>query len=346
MGKFDENSYSNSSGLNGVGLSCINALSTKLEIYIVRKNQKYNSQFQKGILTKKLKLIDKNVEKESGTTIKFYPDLEIFDIKEMSFDFEELSNYFRRLSFLNPKLKFILKDKDNDKIYKFYSKNGISDYLNYLVKNHKLIKNDLYFEGTDEKNNSVKITLNYSDDDEEIIMAFCNSVWNSDGGTHVQGFKFGLVMAFKNFISEQNLIPKKADITIEDINGDDIREGLVAVIDLKHKKPLYASQTKLQLTNRDTQGFIMKFINDSLSQWLVSNLTEGKKLAQKIIDNAISRKLVKIVKDKNKKSSILKSNKLSDCIGNDKEKNELWIVEGKLMLSLNLVNCWKTLRIL
>jgi DNA gyrase subunit B len=248
--------------------------------------------------------------------------------EKMEFDFEDLSSYFRRLSFLNPNLKFTLKDYDNDKEHVFLSKNGISDYLNYLAKDNKVIRNDVYYEGVDNKNNDVKIILNYTDADDETIKAFCNSIWNSDGGTHVTGFKMGLVIAFKNFIKEQNLIPKKSDITIDDITGDDIREGLIAIIDLKHKDPLYASQTKLQLTNRDTQGFIQKLTNDDISEWLTQNLSDGKKLAQKIINNAISRKLVKTVKEKNKRSSILKSNKLSDCTGHDKEKCEIWITEG------------------
>jgi len=346
MGKFDHNSYSNSSGLNGVGLSCINALSNKLTITVSRKSETRTCQFKRGVLTSKLQRVEKEKKKKSGTSLMFYPDLELFGLEKLEFDFKELSGYFRRLSFLNPGLKFTLKNKDTDETYSFFSKNGIKDYLDFLMKDGKLIPTDVYIEGADNKDNSVKIILNYSENDDEVIRAFCNSIWNSDGGTHVTGFKMGLVFAFKNFIKEQNLIPKKAAITLDDISGDDVREGLVAIIDLKHQQPLYASQTKLQLTNRDTQGFIQKLTNDNLYQWLTGNLTEGRKLAMKIIDNTISRKIVKKAKDSAKKSSLLKSSKLSDCNGNNKEDNELWIVEGKLMLSLNLVNCWKALRAL
>lgn len=327
-GKFDNTSYSNSSGLNGVGLSCINALSNKLTISVSRKSITQACQFKRGILTSKLQEVEKTKKKKSGTSLMFYPDLELFGIQKLEFDFKELNGYFRRLSFLNPGLKFILKNKDTNETYTFFSENGIKDYLEYLIKDGKVIDTDVYFEGNDGKDNNVKIILNYGDNDEETIRAFCNSIWNSDGGTHVTGFKMGLVIAFKNFIKEQNLIPKKAAITIEDINGDDIREGLVAIIDLRHQQPLYASQTKLQLTNRDTQGFIQKLTNDSLYRWLTNNLTEGRKLATKIIDNTISRKIVKKAKDSAKKSSLLKSSKLSDCNGHSKEDNELWIVEG------------------
>ena len=329
MGKFDHNSYSNSSGLNGVGLSCINALSDKLTISVTRTKQSKACQFKRGILTSKLQSIENKTGRKSGTTLMFYPDLELFGLDKLDFDFQELNGYFRRLSFLNPGLKFTLENRDTKEVQTFLSTNGIRDYLNYLMKDGKIISNDVYIEGSDGKSNNVKIILNYSESaDNETIRAFCNSIWNSDGGTHVTGFKMGLVVAFKNFIKEQNLIPKKAAITIDDINGDDVREGLVAIIDLKHQQPLYASQTKLQLTNRDTQGFVQKLTNDSLYKWLTSNLSEGKKLALKIIDNTVSRKIVKKAKDSARKSSLLKSSKLSDCNGNNKEDNELWIVEG------------------
>jgi DNA gyrase subunit B len=345
-GKFDNNSYSNSSGLNGVGLSCINALSTKLSVLVSRNKTVKVSQFKQGILT--VELADSKQPKKQGTVLQFYPDLEIFRIPKMDFDFSELSSYFRRLSFLNAGLEFKLTDIDNKKVYSFKSENGIQDYLNFLMKGDKVISNDVQYSGSSEdKKNTASIILNYtSEADEEVIRPFCNSIWNSEGGTHVTGFKMGLVLAFKNFIKEQNLIPKKADIVLEDISGEDIREGLVAIIDLKHSEPLYASQTKLQLTNRDTQGFIQKLTTDSIYAWLTKNLNEGKKLATKIIDNTISRKLVKKAKDSAKKSSILKSSKLSDCNGSDPTQNELWLVEGKLMPSLNLVNCWKPLRAL
>lgn len=334
-GKFDSDAYKYSSGLNGVGLKCVNALSDKFRVVVERDGSKVEVEYSKGENVKPVKTIGKS--KNTGTMIFFHPDTEV--LGDINIDITPYLEHCEMLSYLNKGLtiKFHAIKKDGAEVNKeFNSKNGLFDLLHKMNKNlitkpqlFQLEKSDLGITDTD-NDYRVTIAMAYSKDEEENIKSFCNSIQTTEGGSHVQGLRAGLSNVLPSYIKDNKLITKK-DGNLE-LTGDDTREGLVAIIVANHTDPLFDSQTKDKLTNKDITSLSRKVITECFKKYLDENKADAKTIAQKVILAAKSRTAAKKVREVNKRAtSTLNLNSISkfiDCANNAPDYRELFIVEG------------------
>ncbi|MDH3004650.1 MAG: DNA gyrase subunit B [Candidatus Shikimatogenerans sp. JK-2022] len=328
-GKFDNSSYKISSGLHGVGLSCVNALSKKLIVKVYRNNIIYKQIYSKGVALTKLKKIGKTLK--TGTKILFTIDDKIFKYK--NFNFKIIYNKLKEVSFLNKGLKIYLYDKriKNKKI--IYSTKGLKDYINFLDKNENkksVINKDIVINNK-LKNIFVESILRYKYNIKENIISYVNNVKTIDGGTHITGFKRGLTKSFKKYLIYNKQIKNK----INDIKGKDIRDGLLAIISIKLSNPEFEGQTKNKLVNKNITGIIQKIFENNINKFLEENPQYRNKLLEKIILSYKSRYAAKKIKE-----SILNKNikiynkisgipgKLSDCTYDNPNKCEIFLVEG------------------
>ena len=339
-GKFDSDSYKYSSGLNGVGLKCINALSDMFKVTVERDGVKVQTEYSKGKCKQPVTEIGKS--KKTGTTIYFHPDKTV--LKEIDIDITNYLEYCELLSYLNPglKIRFHAIKRTGEELNKiFNSKEGLFDLLNKMSKDlittpqlFTLSKSDIIDKTKDEnpkEDYSITVAFAYSNSDEENVMTFCNNVKTTEGGTHYTGLKMGLSTLLPSYIRNNNLITKK-DENLE-LTGDDTREGLVAVVVAKHTDPLFDSQAKDKLTNNDLQGLSRRLVTDKVKEYLDSNKKDAKIIANKVILAAKSRTAAKKVKEVSKKANSalnLKAiSKFVDCANNYPDYKELFIVEGK-----------------
>jgi len=342
MGKFsNKDGYRVSSGLNGLGLKAINALSKKCTVVVNRDGFTWSQTFEKGHHTSNLQKIGST--KSTGTEIHFQPDPEIFE--DYKINIGKLKDNCQNRAFLNSNLliKFqSFTDKKSKKptiSEKFQYKNGIVDYLNSINKSPLI--NPIYITGGDsikkkdgeETEISFEMAFNYGKNEGETNLTFVNSIETTEGGTHLKAFRMAICETVKKYIDNNDLLGKK-DKNLE-IVGEDVRENLVCVLSLKHSNPQYESQTKIKLSNSDVEGPIRKSINKDLSLFLTENPEIAKKIANNVIITAKSRKAAKAAKDKVLKKSngnflsLSNVSKLADCINKDNESTELFIVEGQ-----------------
>jgi len=323
-GKFDTKSYQISGGLHGVGVSVVNALSSKLDLEIKRNGGVYIQSYERGKVVTKLKRIGKT--KKTGTKVTFEPDKEIFDSVE--FHFEILSQRLRELSFLNKGLKITLVDERNDKMNEFLYKGGIKEFVQYLNQNKTILNpRPIYFE---HKKDSVvvEMALQYNASYSETIFSFVNNINTTEGGTHLIGFKAGLTRSINSYANANNLI-KDLD---QNLSGDDTREGLCAVLSLKIKNPQFEGQTKTKLGNSEVKGIVESIVNEQLSTYLEENPTVAKKVVLKILEAARAREAARTARDLARRKGVLDSTslpgKLADCQEKDPAHSEIFIVEG------------------
>lgn len=323
-GKFDSKSYQVSGGLHGVGVSVVNALSSRLDLEIKRDGGVYSQSYERGKVVTKLKRIGKT--KKTGTKVTFEPDKEIFDFVE--FHFEILSQRLRELSFLNKGLKITLVDERSDKMNEFLYKGGIKEFVQYLNQNKTILNpKPIYFEY---KKNSVlvEMALQYNASYSETIFSFVNNINTTEGGTHLIGFKAGLTRSINSYANANNLI-KGLD---QNLSGDDTREGLCAVLSLKIKNPQFEGQTKTKLGNSEVKGIVESIVNEQLSTYLEENPTVGKKIVLKILEAARAREAARTARDLARRKGVLESTslpgKLADCQEKDPAHSEIFIVEG------------------
>ncbi|WGH25616.1 MAG: DNA gyrase subunit B [Candidatus Shikimatogenerans bostrichidophilus] len=327
-GKFDTKSYRISSGLHGVGLSCVNALSKKLKVIIYKNNNIYIQKYSKGKPLYKIKKIGKT--NKTGTKIKYTIDKNI--IKYRKYNYNIIYRKLKELTFLNKGLIIFFFDKRKNKKKKFLSNNGIIDFINYLDKKSKkknVIKNDIII-NEKRKNFIIELIIRYKYSSREKIISFINNVNTVDGGSHITGFKRGLTRSFKNYIN-LNLNKKK----INNIKGKDIREGIISIISIKISNPEFEGQTKTKLVNKEIIGLVERILYDNLSKYLEENPKNSKKLINKInlsyklrIAAKKAKEIIinKNIKNNNKISGI--PGKLSDCTYDNPDKCELFLVEG------------------
>ncbi|MDH3003809.1 MAG: toprim domain-containing protein [Candidatus Shikimatogenerans sp. JK-2022] len=329
-GKFDKNSYKYSSGLHGVGLSCVNALSSKLTIYSYKNNNIYKQKYIKGKPLYKLKKI-KNTNKK-GTKIKYTIDNNIF--KYIKYSYNIIYNYLKEITYINKKLNIYLLDKRNKKKKHFLSKKGLKNYINYIDKIYKkkknILKKDLYYKKKS-KNYELEIIIRYKYNLKENIISYVNNIKTINGGTHITGFKKGLTKAFKKHID----IYKKKNLKNFKINGNDIREGLIAILVLKLKNPQFEGQIKNSLVNKNIIGLIDKLIYFFIDKFLEENPKQCNKLIEKTIFSYKTRKAYKQLRNifiknnfNNLKNISGVPGKLYECINEDPNKCELFLVEG------------------
>ncbi|WGH24950.1 MAG: DNA gyrase subunit B [Candidatus Shikimatogenerans bostrichidophilus] len=328
-GKFNNNSYKVSSGLHGVGLSCVNALSKKLIINIFRNKKKYKQIYSKGKPISKLKIIGDTYK--SGTKIKYTIDKTIF--KYHKYSYKIIYNKLKEISFLNKNLKLYLYDKRKNIKKIIYYKNGLKDYLNYIDKpnsNLIIIKDDIIIKRK-LKNLSLKAILRFRYKKNEKIISYVNNIKTIEGGTHITGFKRGLTKSLKKYLSYNNSIKN----FYNKIKGKDIRDGLIAIIVIKLSNPEFEGQTKNKLVNKNISGLIEKIILNKFNKFLEENPKKRKKILEKIIISYKSREAAKKIKE-----SILNKNiplynkisgipgKLSDCTYDNPDLCEIFLVEG------------------
>ena len=333
-GKFDKNTYKVSGGLHGVGVSCVNALSTKLLVTVEREGKIFEQEYCIG--APKYPVREAGVSDKTGTRVHFWPDQTIF--QETVYRKEILEGRLRELSFLNKRISITLTDlRELDEagapyVNHFYSEGGIVEFVQMLDKNgnrNPIIAAPLYVEGLDEASNvMVEVALNYNDDFKENIFSYVNNINTIEGGTHVTGFRTALTRVFKSYGDKEGLF-EKAKVTVE---GDDFREGLSAIISVKVPEPQFEGQTKTKLGNSEVSGVVQTTVARALEAYLEENPKEAKYVISKIILAAQARVAAKKARDMVQRKTVLSGGglpgKLADCSERDPERCELYLVEG------------------
>ncbi len=322
-GKFDNDAYKVSGGLHGVGVSVVNALSEFFEVKIFRDGQVYYQTYRKGVKTCELKVIEKTGLR--GTQIHFCPDLTIFNTD--NFNYAILSKRLRELAFLNKGLRIELEDERSDEKNEFVYNGGIVSFVEYLNRRHMGLHNPIFISGS--KNDvEIEVAIQYNDTFDEKIFSFANNINTVEGGFHLIGFKAGLTRAINQYASNGNL-PKNLQAKI---GGDDIREGLTAIISVRIKTPQFEGQTKTKLGNSDVKGLVESLVNEKLSIFLEENPTVSKKIIAKAVDAARARDAAKRARDLARKQGALSDStlpgKLAECQVSEPSQRELFLVEG------------------
>lgn len=329
-GKFDKGSYKVSGGLHGVGSSVVNALSEWFEIEVSRQGHIYHQRFERGDVKSDLEIIgDTN---ETGTFIKFKADPEIFT-ETTEYDFETLQKRLREQAFLNAGLSISLTDKrDEDNILSevYCYEGGIRSFVDYINKSRGLtpLHEDIMHFSVVDGDRSAEVAMSYNDGYNEIILSFANDVRTIDGGTHEMGFKTALTRVFNDYGKKFNLI-KDSD---KKLSGDDVREGLTAVISVKLTEAQFEGQTKGKLGNTEITGLVSKMLYDKLMTYLEENPSTARTILNKSLDASRAREAARKARDNARRKSALESNslpgKLADCTDKNPENTELYIVEG------------------
>lgn len=324
-GKFDDSSYKVSSGLHGVGVSCVNALSSYLKAEVYRDGKIYCMEFDNGKPRSDIKVIGET--EKSGTRISFLPDTTIFETIEYSFDI--LSKRLRELAFLNKGITITIHDeREEHKNHHFCYPGGLVSFISFLDEN----KTPLHAEPVHLKHISDKIAIEiafqYNLSFQENIFSFANNINTVDGGTHLAGFKKGLTRSMNTYIGKYNLLKNNK---IE-IKGEDLREGLTAVISVKLSDPQFEGQTKNKLGNSEVSGLVESYINEHLSCFLEENPVIAKKIVEKCINSAIAREAARNARQLARRKNIMDGGglpgKLADCSERDPVKSEIFLVEG------------------
>jgi DNA gyrase subunit B len=322
-GKFDSNSYKVSGGLHGVGVSCVNALSEELELEIWRDSKVYQQSYRRGKPLEKLQ--ETGHTDRRGTKITFKPDSTIFDTTE--FNFDTLSQRLRELSFLNKGVLITITDERTEKKHEFQYSGGISEFVRHLNKNKSVLHDPpIYFEA--QKDSLIlEIAIQYNDTYAENVFSFANNINTIDGGTHLSGFRSALTRTINNYGQAAGLFKDMK----ENLMGDDVREGLVAVVSVKLPQPQFEGQTKGKL-NSDIKGVVEAFINERLNDFFEKNPSVAKKIIGKAVEAARAREAARKARDLTRRKGALDSaslpGKLADCQERDPERCEIFIVEG------------------
>ncbi|MBV9302181.1 MAG: DNA topoisomerase (ATP-hydrolyzing) subunit B [Acidobacteriaceae bacterium] len=330
-GKFDSNTYKVSGGLHGVGVSCVNALAETLHVEIWRDKATWEQDYERGIPKGPLAKTGKS--NKTGTKITFKPDSSIMDATE--FNFDTLAQRLRQLAFLNRGLKITLSDERGEDIRteEFYYSGGIAEFIKHLNRGKSVLHDKpIHFEGDRDLPNGGKLTievaLQYNDSYSENVFSFANNINTVDGGSHLSGFRSALTRTINTAGQQAGLIkdPK------ENLTGDDVREGLTAVISVKLPQPQFEGQTKGKL-NSDIQGHVVQFVNDKLGEYFDKNPAVMKKIVTKAIDAARAREAARKARDLTRRKGALDSGglpgKLADCQERDPDRCELFLVEGE-----------------
>jgi DNA gyrase subunit B len=333
-GKFDKNTYKVSGGLHGVGVSCVNALSTKLLVTVHREGKIFEQEYKIGVPQYAVRETGESAI--TGTKVHFWPDTTIF--QERIYKREILEGRLRELSFLNKRIHITLTDlRELDEngapfVSTFYSEGGIIDFVELLDKQanrNAIIPKPLYVEGLDEATNvAVEVALTYNDDFKEHIFSYVNNINTIEGGTHVTGFRQALTRVFKSYGDKEGLF-ERAKVAVE---GDDFREGLSAIISVKVPEPQFEGQTKTKLGNSEVSGVVQTTVARALEAYLEENPRESKQVISKIILAAQARVAAKKARDMVQRKTVLSGGglpgKLADCSERDPERCELYLVEG------------------
>jgi DNA gyrase subunit B len=323
-GKFGSGGYKVSSGLHGVGSSVVNALSDKLVATIKRDGFTWTQEYARGVPTGAVKKGDPT--KETGTTIRFYPDGSIF--QETVFDYKWILDYLRHQAYLTKGVKASVSDERSGKAYAFYFEGGIESYVRHLNHGKEAVDEDIFYVEKEVKEAMVEVAIQYNDSFSETVMAFANNVYNTDGGTHLTGFRTSITRVLNDYARKNSLLKEKE----ENLTGEDVREGLTAVILVKIPDPQFEGQTKNKLGNPEVRGYVEQVMNEYLSYYLEEHPQVARKIIGKGLLAARARKAARAARDNIIRKGALEGaglpGKLADCATKDRSQAELFIVEG------------------
>jgi len=320
-GKFDKSTYKVSGGLHGVGASVVNALSEWCEVEVSRDGYVYYQRYERGVPVTPIKKLKPT--RSNGTKTTFLADKTIF--KKVKYNFDTLANRMRELAFLNKGLRIILKDERDDNVEEFFYKGGLVEFIKYLDSNRTALHKPIYITG-EREGVEVEIALEYNDSFSDNIFTYCNNVNTIEGGTHLSGFKSALTRTLNYYGTKNNLL---RNIQLQ---GDDVREGLTAVVSVKVGEPQFEGQTKTKLGNGEVKGIVESIFNEQFSEFLEKNPSIARKIIDKNITAAQSREAARRARELTRRKSALENNslpgKLADCSINDPRRCELFLVEG------------------
>ena len=329
-GKFDKGSYKVSGGLHGVGVSCVNALSVRLYVQVYRNGKIYEQEYSRGI--PKYSVREAGVTDRTGTTVTFLPDPEIFPDTEYKYDI--LASRLRELAFLNSGIALTLTDYrvenegDAPKTERFYSENGLPEFVKYIDQSRSSIIPDVIYINTDKYGTPIEVAMTYNDSYTENIHSYVNNINTIEGGSHISGFRRALTRTLKKYADDSKML-EKAKV---EISGDDFREGLTAVISVKVAEPQFEGQTKTKLGNTEVMGMVDQAVGEALQIYLEEHPNEAKILVNKVILAAQARHAAinarKMVRRKSPLSGGGLPGKLADCSSKDVTMCELFLVEG------------------
>ena len=324
-GKFSNDAYQYSGGLHGVGVSCVNALSTYLIARVKRDGKMYEQRFEKGKTVTELTVIKENV-RGTGTSIEFMPDNTIFET--LNFDKNVLAKRFREMAFLNKGVKIEFADEREGYKELFHYEGGIKSFVEYINKSKKPLDHEvMYIEG-EKETTKVEIAMQYTESYNETIVSFTNNIKTVDGGTHVVGFKSALTRALNDYARNKNILKEKDD----NLSGDDVREGITAVVSVKLNNPQFEGQTKGKLGNSEARTVVDSVVYEHLSFYFEENPKIVKTIIQKALASQKARLAARRARDLVRKKSVLDNTtlpgKLADCQSSDIEHNEIFLVEG------------------
>lgn len=324
-GKFSNDAYQYSGGLHGVGVSCVNALSTYLIARVKRNGKMYEQRFEKGKTVTGLTVVKEHV-RGTGTTIEFMPDDTIFET--LNFDKNVLAKRFREMAFLNKGVKIEFSDERDGYKELFHYEGGIKSFVEYINKSKKPLDHEvMYIEG-EKDTTKVEIAMQYTESYNETIVSFTNNIKTVDGGTHVVGFKSALTRALNDYARNKNILKEKDD----NLSGDDVREGITAVVSVKLNNPQFEGQTKGKLGNSEARTVVDSVVYEHLSFYFEENPKIVRTIIQKALASQKARLAARRARDLVRKKSVLDNTtlpgKLADCQSSDIEYNEIFLVEG------------------
>ena len=324
-GKFDSKVYRVSGGLHGVGVTVVNALSENLSIEIKREGEVWYQEYEKGEAVKDIKNTGKT--KKSGTKIHFKPDSGIFEVNEFNYDI--IAHRIRELAFLNKGLRITLNDERTERFQEFFYEGGIIAFVEELNQNKKALHPEVIYVAGERDSIAVEVALQYNDTYRETIFCYANNINNIEGGTHLSGFRTSLTRTINKYAEEKNLL-KNLKMAL---SGEDVREGLVAVVSVKLPDPKFEGQTKTKLGNTSVRGIVESLLNEKLRVFFEENPPVARRIVEKTIEAARARNAARKARELTRRKSALESGtlpgKLADCQERDPEKSELYIVEGE-----------------
>ncbi|MBZ0267400.1 DNA topoisomerase (ATP-hydrolyzing) subunit B [bacterium] len=327
-GKFDSESYKVSGGLHGVGVSVVNALSIWLEVEVSRDGNVYFQRYENGEPVAPLKVT--GTSEHTGTKITFLPDPHVFETTEMHFDV--LSTRLRELAFLNSGARIKITDTESGKAHDFLYKGGLSEFVKHLNGNKNTLQKDPIHFTVEGETVTVEVAMQYNDTYAETLFSFANNIRTIEGGTHLVGFKAALTRTLNNYATRNNLFKGSGKDKITSISGDDVREGLTAVVSVNLSEPQFEGQTKAKLGNSDVKGIVETAVGERLGEFLETNPAIARKVVDKAVSAARARDAARKARALTRRKTALENSslpgKLADCSIRDPEHCEIFIVEG------------------
>lgn len=322
--KFGDGGYKVSGGLHGVGVSVVNALSTKLTARVMRDGKIYEQVYERGDPKSDLKVVGKS--NFNGTEIRFYPDKTIFE--STKFNYQTILDYLRHQAYLTRGVRTTLNDELNNRKYSFYFEGGIQSYVKYLNQGKAVVNETPFYVQRTVNDTEVEIAIQYVDTFNETVKTFANNIHNPEGGTHLTGFRAALTRVLNDYARKANLIKEKDD----NFTGDDVREGLTAIVSVKLQDPQFEGQTKAKLGNPEIRGYVESVMNEWLAYYLDENPSDARRIFSKISLAAEARIAARKARDTVIRKGALEGTslpgKLADCSSKNPEESEIYIVEG------------------